>query len=57
MNSIISAGFSSDFKDWHIAKHDVYGNHFIQAWESSGDVEICSENMEAVPQEDELDYE
>ena len=30
---------------------------FIEAWESSGDVEICSENMEAVPQEDELDYE
>ena len=56
-NSITSAGFSTDFKQWHIAKHDVYGNDFIQAWENSGEVEICPEGMEAIPQDDELEYE
>jgi hypothetical protein len=30
----------------------VYGNDFIQAWENSGEVEICPEDME-----DELEYE
>jgi hypothetical protein len=50
-NSIASAAFSDDFKQWHIAKHDVYGNDFIQAWESSGEVEICPEDMEAIPQD------
>ncbi len=51
--SITSAGFSNYFKQWHITNHDVYGNDFIQAWESSGHVEICPEDMEAIPQEDE----
>jgi len=31
-NPISSAGFSNDFKQWHIAKHNVYRNEFIQAW-------------------------
>jgi hypothetical protein len=47
-NSISSAGLHNDFMPWHITKHDVYGNNFIQAWESSGDVEICPEVMEAI---------
>jgi hypothetical protein len=38
--SIFSAGIFNDFKQWHIAQHDVYGNNFIQAWENSGDFEI-----------------
>jgi hypothetical protein len=42
-NSISSAGLHNDFMQWHIAKHDVYGNDFIQAWKRSGDVEICPE--------------
>jgi hypothetical protein len=47
----------TNFKQWHIAKHDVYGNDCIQAWENSGDVEICPADMEAISQEDELEYE
>jgi hypothetical protein len=52
-NSISSAGFHNDFMQWHIAKHDIYGNDFIQARGSSGDVEISPEDLEAFPQEDE----
>ncbi len=52
-NSITSAGFSNDFKQGHIAKHDVYGNGFIEALDSSGDVVICPRDMEAILQEDE----
>jgi hypothetical protein len=56
-NSIASAGFANDFTDWHISKHDVYGSEFVKAWMSSGDVETCLDDMEAIPQDDELDYE
>jgi hypothetical protein len=56
-NSISSAGFSNDFKQWHIAKHDVYGNDSIQAWENSGDVEISPEDLELILQHYELKYE
>jgi len=27
-NSIQSAGFSENFEDWHISKHDIYGDRF-----------------------------
>ena len=33
-NSIKSAGFSGVANDWHIAKHDVYGTQFLEAWEN-----------------------
>jgi hypothetical protein len=46
-----------DFKQWHIAKHDVYGNGFSEAWKNSIDVEISPENLELIPQEDEVEYE
>ena len=31
-NSIEFAGFADDTKDWHIAKHDVYGEKFLESW-------------------------
>lgn len=38
-NSIISSGFSSNPDDWHIAKHDVYGRKFCEAWAVSNQIE------------------
>ncbi len=43
---ISSAEFSNNFKQYHIAKHDVYGNDFIQPWENSCDFEISPEDFE-----------
>ena len=28
-NSIAASGFTVDYRDWHIAKHDVYGEIFL----------------------------
>lgn len=38
-NSIKSAGFSDDYSDWHISKHDVYGERFRIAWEENFNAE------------------
>ncbi|GMF64688.1 unnamed protein product [Phytophthora lilii] len=32
LNSIAAAGFSDNVYDWHIARHDVYGEKFTTAW-------------------------
>lgn len=29
-----AAGFSQNFRNWHISKHDVYGERFMKAWQS-----------------------
>lgn len=34
-NSIAAAGFSTNHTDWHISKHDVYGQKFLTAWNTS----------------------
>lgn len=34
-NSIKCAGFSSSYEDWHIAKHEIYGSKFINAFIAS----------------------
>jgi len=53
-HSISSAGFSNDYKDWHISKHDVYGDKFRTAWKNCGDVEASIEDLEEIPQDDEI---
>ncbi|GMF34023.1 unnamed protein product [Phytophthora lilii] len=30
--SVAAAGFSSRFGDWHVARHDVYGELFCSKW-------------------------
>jgi hypothetical protein len=34
--SIKRAGFSADYDEWHISRHDVYGDNFCNAWLSVG---------------------
>jgi hypothetical protein len=53
-NSIKSAGFADSYQDWHISRHDVYGDQFRTAWENSGPVEPDVEALEAIEQDDEL---
>jgi hypothetical protein len=52
--SIASAGFADNYRDWHVSKHDVYGELFNEAWENSGEVEVDGQELENIPQEDEL---
>ena len=33
--SIAASGFAVDYRDWHIAKHDVYGELFLSKWVSA----------------------
>ena len=33
--SIAVSGFAVDYRDWHIAKHDVYGGLFLSKWVSA----------------------
>ena len=49
------AGFSPDVNDWHIARHDVYGELFRQAWRNTGPCEIDPEVLEEIPQDDDID--
>ncbi|KAJ0397496.1 hypothetical protein P43SY_009303 [Pythium insidiosum] len=36
--SIAGAGFSPNYEDWHIARHDVYGSVFRQRWLEGAEV-------------------
>ncbi|KAG2790045.1 hypothetical protein Pcac1_g852 [Phytophthora cactorum] len=38
-NSVTAAGFAGHCMDWHIARHDVYGNRFREKWEASVEAE------------------
>ena len=38
--SIAIAGFDADHDKWHIAKHDVYGEKFLAAWNDRGEREV-----------------
>ena len=33
--SIAASRFAVDYRDWHIAKHDVYGGLFLSKWVST----------------------
>ena len=52
--SILSAGFDEDYKNWHISKHDVYRDLFKEAWENRDDIEVQPEQLELIPQLDDL---
>ena len=54
-NSIAAAGFNEDASQWHISKHDVYGEHFCEAWKNTGSTEANVEDFEAFGQDDEVD--
>lgn len=47
-NSIAAAGFGNEPEQWHIAKHDVYGKAFVEAWkkqeQNDRDVDLHEEN-------------
>ena len=49
-NSDNSAGFASEASSWHVAKHDVYGEAFLEAWENASTDEINSNIHQAVQQ-------
>ncbi|GMF37949.1 unnamed protein product [Phytophthora fragariaefolia] len=34
INSISAAGFADSYLDWHVAKHDVYGEQLCKSWEA-----------------------
>lgn len=53
--SIMSAGFANDFRDWHISKHDIYGQAFCNAWLNAGEQDIDPEVLESIPQPDDID--
>jgi hypothetical protein len=55
VNSIASAGFHDDYNNWHIAKHDVYGQQFKERWVDTGDVEHNNDHFEEIGQEDDVD--
>ncbi|KAG2870900.1 hypothetical protein PC115_g20616 [Phytophthora cactorum] len=38
-NSVAAAGFADHCMDWHVARHDVYGDRFREKWEASGEAE------------------
>ena len=52
---IQSAGFSARFEDWHISKHDIYGELFRQAWTNTAPREVNPDDLEAIGQEDDID--
>jgi NDP-sugar pyrophosphorylase family protein len=55
LSSIASAGFHDDYNNWHIAKHDVYGQQFKERWVDTGDVEHNNDHFEEIGQEDDVD--
>ena len=56
--SVLAAGFSENFEDWHITRHDVYGHIFREKWLSSlcdiSDNEDEEENLDDLLDFDEL---
>jgi hypothetical protein len=54
-NSIKCAGFSPNYEDWHMTKHDVYGDNFKTLWQNSGQLDVDPIVLEAIQQDDELD--
>ena len=55
MNSIMSAGFSTDAEEWHVAKHDVYGAKFSEKWKQRGQQQPEVDDFEQHPQDDDIE--
>ena len=52
--SIGSAGFAENETDWHIAKHDIYGEKFLKSRKNAADFEVGEEELEIAFVEDEI---
>ena len=53
--SIATAGFSDDYEQWHIAKHDVYGQRFKESWlNKQADHEVSQDSLEEEAPDDDL---
>jgi hypothetical protein len=53
---ILLAGFNEDSDEWHISKHDIYGNHFKTAYNNTGnDIEALLADLEDIKQEDDIE--
>jgi hypothetical protein len=46
LNSILSSGFSNDYKQWFISKHHVSGSQFKYLWESNADEDINNQDLD-----------
>ena len=53
-NSVDSAGFHPDYTQWHVAKHDVYGERFREAWNAAAGSEVNEEMLEVDAQVDNM---
>ena len=53
-NSINAAGFSNDFKQWLIAKQDIYQQKFVEVWENCQPNKVDPSAQEFVGQSDDL---
>ena len=52
--SVESAGFHPCPTQWHVAKHDVYGQKFLNAWEAAVGTEVNQEMLEIDTQLDDM---
>jgi hypothetical protein len=57
--SIHTVGFSENCEDWHIWKHDVYGEKFKQAWRNKIEREVELDELEQELEDDDIhiDYD
>ena len=53
-SSVVAAGFSENYKDWHISNHDVYGDKFCAAWEMAALLENSVREFDSFDHEDEF---
>ena len=56
-NSVRAAGFAANPADWHVAKHDVYGDAFLEAWENASMDEVNTAMLEVIGQLDDIAIE
>ena len=42
-NSVRAAGFG-DWQEWHVSKHDVYGERFKTIWSSNLEEQVMDQN-------------
>ena len=52
--SIRSAGFAFKYKDWHISKHDIYGEKFCQKWEEENGKGVKETDSSLTEEEDDF---
>ena len=53
--SIQCAGFAANHLEWHIAKHDIYGEIFREAWDNACPRHVNPDDLEVQGQDDDVD--